>query len=563
MSNNLIKTAYYPRNTTIHEALAAKVITRVVSDGISLRNAVREAIKIAELNKKDIFLLMAVLQDYGMVQNGDYKNYWSNGWGEGVGTEGVDTNMGTNYYASGNGKVITAEDKKHFELFDQVEKLRAFASDEEIISVNPELEEVIATMNKTEKIVTALGGENSEGVEIPQTFFQKAFNKAVQVYRQREASGMKKPFEEIFYEIAGKGFENVNWNALTPLIRKHIPDYDPLAHVEPTTASVKTAIWTGDAGDQFSDENTEEELSDLEDSFGLSGIPYKKKHEEASSFSKVVTAALGVTISQEELSFMQKALAKAVEAYKKSNGTVPFEDIFHKISGSKFPNIDWQKLEPMIQKYIPEYQALAHSEHGPRMASMRDEVVIAQALPEVAPPAEGAGLDALPAEAGADDLTVEEAPVAGADDLTVEEAPLAGDNEVNIEVTPTPNELTQMAKEGPQWEIQNMLSINKAEEYYNQLKKELEAVVFNPNIKMDLNGISKYDKVRNMIDGELSKIKEAIKGKEKIEKKEEKLEEEIQSPEKEEISIEDVPAEPTEKAIAPQGIEEAEPTAEG
>lgn len=553
MSKNLTKTAYYPRNTTLHEALATKVITRVVSDGISLRNAVREAIKVAELNKKDIFLLMSVLQDYGMVQNGDYKNYWSNGWGEGVGTEGLDTNMGTNYYASNNSKVVTSENK-FFELFDQVEKLRAFATDEEIISVNPELEPVIATMNRTQKIVTALDEKEAQ-VDIPETFFQKAFNKAISIYKQRENAGAKKPFEEIFYEVAGKGFENVNWDALAPLVKKYIPDYAPLAHVEPITSSLKKAIWTGDAGDELSDQNTEEEIADLEESFGLSGVPYpKKKHHEA-SFD--ITAALGVKLSQEELSFLQKALAKTVEIYKNNQGQKPFEEIFYSVSNNKFPNVNWEKLAPMIQKYIPDYKPLAHVE--PRVtASMQDEVIIAQAFPEApeaapaVPEVPGAGLDALPAEeAGAADLTVDEAP---AEEIG---------GEVNVDVTPSPSELMQMAKEGPQWEIQNMLSINKAEEYYNQLKKELEAVVFNPNIKMDLNGIAQYDKVRNSIDGELNKIKEAIKGTEKIEKKQEKLEEEINSPEKEEISIEEVPAEPTQKAVAPQGIEEAEPTAEG
>ena len=478
MSNKLIKTAYW-RATTLQEAVANKVITRVVSDGISLRDAVREAIKIAELNKQEVFLLMSTLQDFGMVQNGDFKNYWSNGWGEGIGTEGVDTNMGTNYYASNNGKIITAEDKKHFELFSQVEKLRAFATDDEIISVNPELEPVIATMNKTEKIVTALNEENSSGAEIPQSFFQKAFNKAVQLYNQREQAGAKKPFEEIFYEVAGKGFENVNWHTLTPLIRKYIPDYDPLAHIEPKVASVSTAnIWLNDSGDEHLDQNTEEDMSDLEESFGLSGIPFSKKHEEANSFGNVIVASLGVKMSQEELSFLQKALSKAVESYKQNNGKVPFEEVFYKVSGNKFPNIDWNKLAPMIQKYIPDYSPLSHVE--PKMASLRDEVIIAQAIPA----APAAGLDALPAEAANDEVAVDATatPEVGAEDTVVEE-PIAGAEEVNVEVTPSPSELTQMAKEGPQWEIQNMLSINKAEEYYNQLKKELEAVVFNPNIK--------------------------------------------------------------------------------
>jgi hypothetical protein len=402
-----------------------------------------------------------------------------------------------------------------------------------------------------------------EGFDIPETFFQKAFKKAVEVYKQREQSGAKKPFEKIFHEVAGNGFENVNWNAITPLIQKYIPDYAPLAHVEPkglnpVGASMKTAIWTGDAGDEHEDQRHDEEIADLEEGFGLAGIPYPQKHE--ASFAKIVTAALGTRISQEELSFLQKALQKAIESYKKNNGSVPLENIFHKISGNHFPNIDWHKLEPMIQKYMPEYRALEHEQHGPVTASIRT----AQ---------DAGGLESLPAEAGAaapaeaapaPDLTVEEpeVPEAGAEDLTVEEGDdMGGDaGQVNVEVTPSPSELMQMAKEGPQWEIQNMLSINKAEEYYNQLKKELEAVVFNPNIKIDLNGIAKYDKVRNMIDGELNKIKEATKGKEKLEKKEEKLEEEIANPE---INVEEGVGNSSEQAISPEGIEEAEPTQQG
>lgn len=558
MSKNLIKTAYYPRNTSLQEALAAKIITRVVSDGISLRNAVREAIKVAELNKKDIFLVMSVLQDFGMVQNGDFKNYWSNGWGEGVGTEGLDTNQGTNYYASQKGKVVTADDKRNFELFDQVDKLRAFATDEEIISVNPELELVIASMNTAQNVITALGAD--DGFDIPETFFQKAFKKAIEIYKQREQAGVKKPFEEIFHKVAGKGFENINWSSLEPLIKKYIPDYSPLFHVEPkglnpVGASMKTAIWTGDAGDEHEDQNHEDEINDLEESFGLAGVPYPKRHE--ASFVGVVIAALGTKISQEELSFLQKTLQKAIESYKKNNGNIPLEDIFHNVSDSHFPNIDWHKLEPMIQKYIPEYRALEHDQHGPIIASVRT----AQDA--------GVGLESLPAEANAPaeatapvpDLTVEE-PETGAEDLTVEESDDMGGEagEVKVEVTPSPSELMQMAKEGPQWEIKNMLSINKAEEYYNQLKKELEAVVFNPNIKIDLNGIEKYDKVRNMIDGELNKIKEATKGKEKLEKKEEKLEEELTNPE---INIEEGVGDSSERAITPGGIEEAEPTKQG
>ncbi len=482
MSNDkkLTKTAYYPRNTTLHESLAMKVITRVVSDNVSLRNAVREAIKIAELNKKDIFLLLSVLQDFGMVQNGDFKNYWANGWGEGIGTEGIDSNQGTNFYASNNQKIVTADEKELFDLFEQVEKLRAFASDEEIISVNPELEEVITAMNKTEKIVTALdatGQANLEKpiqreVDIPETFFQKAFKKTVDLYKQKAQGGAKQPFEEIFFQVTNGSMPNINWAKMAPIIQKFIPDYSPLAHVEPKTASTKKAnIWTNDAGDEFGDEDFSKELEDLENSFGV-GNEDKKKTSDASLKDEVVFAQ-------------------------------------------------------MFQQELTDVPAEAPTEAP---AGGLDEV------PEI------------PAEENA--IEVEEPTEEGMDSG-------AGDA-MNVEITPTPNELMELAKQGPAWEIQNMLSINKAEEYYNQLKKQLEEVAFNPNIKIDLNGIAKYDKVRNMIDAEINKIQDASKGKEKLEKKEEKLEQEIKQPEKEEFSVE----EPVEKAqTEPANIAEAEPTA--
>lgn len=492
-------TAYYPRNTSLHESLAAKVITRVVSDGISLRNAIREAIKIAELNKKDIFLLLSVLQDFGMVQNGDYKNYWSNGWGEGIGTEGLDVNQGTNYYASNNQRVVIAETKQMFELFDQIEKMRAFASDEEIIEANPELEPVIASMQRTQRVVQAMG--ESDGP----------------IYVSK------------------------------------------------------------DMGDEIPGEHADE-LSRLEDAFfGEEDLGF----ESEGTIKNVLIALAGVT--EEQFTVLRKAMQMAMEEKKK--GVPVLKTIQHILHD--FPNINVPALRSMFlnqgyreselgdllghvepkqtpssgleHKYSPEgvepkgmqelfqKQQQRQRQLSPAGASLRGRITVA-----VEEPAAG-GLETLPEQAPATqegELTVEEP------EVTIEEG-----SKMNVEATPSPSELTQMAKEGPQWEINNMLSINKAEEYYNQLKKQLESVAFNPNIKMDLNGVSQYDKVRNMIDAELNKIKDAIKGKEKIEKKENKLEEEVKG-ENPELTVEEGPI-PTEKAIAPESIEEAEPTTEG
>ncbi len=489
MSKKLTKTAYYPRNTSLHESLALKVVTRVVSDGVSLRNAVREAIKIAELNKKDIFLLLSVLQDFGMVTNGDYKNYWTTGWGEGVGEQALDSSMGTNYFASSNGKTVTAEQNQMFELFEQIEKMRTFASDEEIVQENPELEEVIATMQTTEKVITAM-------------------------------------------------------DDTTPFL--------------------------GDEGDKFSDENAEEDLADLEESFGVKREPLF--NNEASTTLRILTAAFGPRLSAEDyITLLQKVLPQVANIYKEKQGTVPFETIFHQQTGSKFPNVNWQKLAPMIQKYIPGYDPLAHVEPknqapartpeqpamAPVGASSNSRIVIAveepaeglEGLPEAAP-------DANAPEAAPADVNVEEP------DLTVEEP--AGEDEVHATITPLPSELMEQAKNGPKWEINNLLSINKAEKYYTELKKQLEDVAINnPNINIDMEGNKKYDEVRNQIDAELGKIKEAIKGKEKIEKKEDKLETELKP--QETVSVEEPAIENLgeQKAVAPQGIEQAEPTQQG
>ena len=91
-----------------------------------------------------------------------------------------------------------------------------------------------------------------------------------------------------------------------------------------------------------------------------------------------------------------------------------------------------------------------------------------------------------------------------------------------------------------------MLSLTKAQKYFEALKESLEAVVYNENLKMDLDSVEKYDKVRAMIDGELERIDEAVKGKKKIEGKEQQLEDDV-----EEASIEDAPVEEMPAPAAP------------
>lgn len=517
MTQPLIRNAYYPRNTSLHESLALKVITRVVSDGISLRNAVREAIKIAELNKKDIFLLLSVLQDFGQVTNGDYKNYWTTGWGEGVGQQALDASQGTNYFASNNQKVVTAETKQMFELFEQVEKMRAFASDEEIVEINPELSEVIATMQKTQKI-------------------------AIAMLDDEEYRPMHNPGEELDSDLDLK---------------------DP----------------------EFSDEDDQDELQTLEKLF----------QRPASLNSALLAFAAGGAVNPNELTVLQKLLPM-VKKRLESGSKKPIIDIIHELA-PQFPSINLDLLVPKLEnffktkfpdllthvepkqnvtdslqhKYQPEgvdVKGLGELEQRQRQRQQRQlQLTPASFSGRITVAVEEGGLEGLPVEAQtapAGDLNIEEPAMdAPADELTVEEG--AEDN-LNVTISPLPSELMEQAQGGPKWEISNLLSINKAEKYYTELKKQLEDVAINnPNISMDLESDAKYDKVRNMIDAELEKIGQAIKGKEKIEKKEDKLEQEITA-EEPELTVEESAsgAEPTVKALEePSGIEEAEPTTEG
>jgi len=176
----------------------------------------------------------------------------------------------------------------------------------------------------------------------------------------------------------------------------------------------------------------------------------------------------------------------------------------------------------------------------------------------------GAVPAAAPEAAPAGELTVEE-PEAPTEDLTVEEpeGDMGGQVEVKVSLNPQPHELMSAAKEGPQWEIDNNLSLQRAENYYTELKKQIDAINLSTLFTMTPEDTKPYNEVAEQIEAELSKIKEAIKGKEQIDKKKNKLEEEVAQPE---LEVEEIMGpEPTQKAeIEPtEGIEEAEPTTEG
>lgn len=154
---------------------------------------------------------------------------------------------------------------------------------------------------------------------------------------------------------------------------------------------------------------------------------------------------------------------------------------------------------------------------------------ISKALEDANAPApeEGGGELAM-ADEGAD-LGADGGDLGGAD----EEIDLGGDDvlggggDVNATVRPTPSDLETRISDAPEWEVENILSIQSAENFYNNLRKDLEAVVFNENIVLSKESLKSYDGIRSKIDEQLDKIKEAQKEKKKLEEKETDLSEEF------------------------------------
>ena len=145
----------------------------------------------------------------------------------------------------------------------------------------------------------------------------------------------------------------------------------------------------------------------------------------------------------------------------------------------------------------------------------------------------------------------------GMDEGGDEEVDAGGD--VSGTVKPSPSDLDSKISGAPQWEVDNILSIQSAENFYNNLRKELEAVVFNENITLDQAALSKYDGVRQKIDEQLDKISDAQKETKKLEEKEADLSEEFEVGNEEALPPEFEGEAPTEELTAePQAEEEFE-----
>jgi len=136
-----------------------------------------------------------------------------------------------------------------------------------------------------------------------------------------------------------------------------------------------------------------------------------------------------------------------------------------------------------------------------------------------------------------------------------------GGGDVSATVKPSPSDLDERINGAPEWEVENILSIQSAENFYTNMRKDLEAVVFNENITLDQEALKKYDAVRAKIDEQLDKITDAQKETKKLEEKETDLSEEFEvgNDGLEEAPMEDLGGEaPTDELTAEAPEEEFE-----
>ena len=172
------KQATYPQRLSFIERLAKKVITRVVSDGIPLDNAVKEATSFAQLNTQQIFHLCSVLEDWGQIFNGDSKNYYhTNG---DMGKAFPNSQNGYVVYAGANTK--QASDEKLQRVFKTVTALKKQGfSDQDILNINGELSEVLAVINEFNTDYKTLVSEyqNAQKAPAPEQAPQKGFGQKV------------------------------------------------------------------------------------------------------------------------------------------------------------------------------------------------------------------------------------------------------------------------------------------------------------------------------------------------------------------------------------------------
>lgn len=129
----------YPFYHSLVEQLAAKVITRIVQDGVSMEDAIKESIHYADLDRQQVIHLCFTLQDYGLSANNDPKNYFY-----------TPADMGKAFPSVDNGYVVYAGKKQNLEpVFAAVEELKAIGfTDQQINDINPELDSILSLVNE-------------------------------------------------------------------------------------------------------------------------------------------------------------------------------------------------------------------------------------------------------------------------------------------------------------------------------------------------------------------------------------------------------------------------------
>ncbi len=362
----------YPYYHSLVEKLAAKIITRVVSDGVGVSDAIKEAVKYGSLDNQQVIHMLAILQDYNMVYNGDAKNYFYS-----------PDDLGKGIPNTPNGYVVYAGKKENEmdRVFSAVENFRkAGFSDEQLVEINPELDEVIQIMQEMER-------------------------KYVDIMNQSDAT-----------DVGGEAVQ-------FPPQQQQAPVQEPQLEMAAT---------------------------------------------DAISFRKISQAA-----------------------------PPPPADV-------EVEEADEDAIKDILSD---------------------DEVPVSE-------PQEGGEV-------------LEDVP---ADDLGGDEASGGGDT---VTLTKGPDYFNERIESAPEWNVENILSIEKTRNYLENLNKELEEVAFNDNIQIEGDLLTNFDNARSSIQEQLSKIKDAQKQTEKLEDKQDDIEQEFEGDEVAEgLPEDDLGAEaPTESLI--------------
>jgi hypothetical protein len=202
----------YPFYHSLIDKLAAKVITRIATDGMSMEDAIKEAINLADLDKKETLHLCMTLADYGLVYNGEPKDYFY--------TSG---DMGKDFPNGEQGYVVYATKKtdKNARLFEAIHQWKeAGFTNEQILDINPELEDILSivdhyqnkyvdVMNQHEPMQMAAGLISSRTIKAQAVDVEKPtpenINQALEGEEAPAAPAAEAPAEEMVEETPQAG----------------------------------------------------------------------------------------------------------------------------------------------------------------------------------------------------------------------------------------------------------------------------------------------------------------------------------------------------------------------